>query len=166
MTDSIRRAINPELDARIAATKYTEEERANIETMIRFRGLERPFRREDLRNIIAKDYSANHHGMDALIKLTGIRSGYTNESIADRQDTIIEIIAKGDRVWAYFKMEGHHTGTLFGQEATGKPVSMHELAILRFNDEGLIVEASFFGDELELAMQVGLVPTANLPGEK
>ena len=157
-----RRAISPELDARIAAMDYTPEELANIETTIRFRSLDRPFKREDLVSIISKEYKATHHGMDALIAVTGDTKGYSQESMNDRRDTIVDIIAKGDRIWVYFRMDGHHTGRWFGQEASGKPISMHELGIFRFKD-GLIIEAAFMGEELELARQLGIVPTTQPP---
>jgi predicted ester cyclase len=70
-------------------------------------------------------------------------------------DTIEDIIAKEDRVWAVWTMRGTHTGQLFGIPPTGRDVEVLEAGVWRLVD-GLVAEAWFFGDELALLRQLGL----------
>ncbi|WP_309091039.1 ester cyclase [Phenylobacterium sp.] len=155
-----RRASNAEIDARIAAADYTAQERANIETTIRFLSAPRPIRPDDRARYFINDYKATRHGMDTLAQMWGKpHGGYNAASMNDRQDKIVDIIANGDRVWVYFQMNGHHTGPWYGREGTGRPISIHELGMLTYRD-GKIVEAYFLAEELELARQLGIVPSA------
>ena len=62
----------------------------------------------------------------------------------------MDLIAKGDRVWLYFQMNGHHTGPWFGLPGDGQPISVHENAYLTFKDNK-IIEARFEVEELLLA---------------
>jgi hypothetical protein len=76
-------------------------------------------------------------------------------------DTIEDLIAKDDRVWAVWTMRGTHTGQLFGIPATGQPIEILEAGIWRLVD-GLVIEAWFFGDELSLLRQLGIVEDPRL----
>jgi SnoaL-like polyketide cyclase len=58
-------------------------------------------------------------------------------------------------------MRGTHTGQLFGIPPTGKPIEILEAGIWRLAD-GLVVEAWFFGDELRLLRQLGVIDDAQL----
>jgi hypothetical protein len=78
--------------------------------------------------------------------------GYDASTCSDRVDTIEDLIAKDDRVWAVWTMRGTHTGQLFGIPATGQPIEILEAGIWRLVD-GLVIEAWFFGDELRLLRQ-------------
>jgi predicted ester cyclase len=92
----------------------------------------------------------------SLADITGMKdgSGYDANSIFNRVDTIEDIIAKGDRVWAVWTMRGVHAGQLFGIPATGRTVEVIEVGLWRIAD-GLVAEAWFFGDELALLRQLG-----------
>ena len=68
--------------------------------------------------------------------------GYDASSCSDRVDTIEDLIAKDDRVWAVWTMRGTHTGQLFGIPPTGKPIEILEVGIWRLAD-GLVIEAWF-----------------------
>lgn len=80
---------------------------------------------------------------------------YHPSAIADRKDEILDIIAKGDRVWCVWKIRGTHTGELFGIPATGREIELLEMGAWRFAD-GKVVEAWFFADEFALAAQLGV----------
>ncbi|TCO62755.1 ester cyclase [Actinocrispum wychmicini] len=89
-----------------------------------------------------------------------VPNGYNGQSVSDRVDTVEDIIAKDDRVWAVWTLRGHHTGTLFGIPATGRSLEVTEMGIWRIQD-GLVAEAWFFGDELTLLRQLGLPVTTD-----
>lgn len=81
-------------------------------------------------------------------------NGYSDASIPDRTNRVVGIIAKGDRVWVTWMIEGHHGAPIFGYPGSGKPISIRETAMLRFR-EGRIAEIDMLGDELGLYLQAG-----------
>src|SRR6202522_1010173 len=134
---------------------YTAEEQARIETVLRLRSA--PFSQR--KNYMHPAMVRHRWGFDSLADITGMKdgAGYDARTCADRVDTIEDLIAKGDRVWAVWTMRGTHTGQLFGIPATGRPIEVLETGIWRLQD-GLVAEAWFFGDELRLLRQLGVVP--------
>lgn len=92
-------------------------------------------------------------GFRGLEKFYGA-NGYHNDSLSDRINAVDTIIAKGDRVWVSWIIEGRHTGELFGFPGTGKPIKVRESAMIRFKD-GRIVESDYLGDDLALYLQAG-----------
>jgi len=83
--------------------------------------------------------------------------GMDDESINDRRNILLELTAKADKVWGIFRVVGTHTGSIYGIPATGRPVDVIEVALWRVED-GLIVEAWYFGDELGLLRQLAQNP--------
>ena len=67
-----------------------------------------------------------------------------------------DIIAEGDQVACRFTMTGTNTGDFMGP-ATGRPVSVSGLDIMRFRD-GKVVEHWGITDQLSLLEQLGLLP--------
>ena len=134
---------------------YTAEEQANIETVLRLRSA--PFSQR--KNYMHPAMVRHRWGFASLADITGMKdgAGYDARTCSDRVDTIEDLIAKGDRVWAVWTMRGTHTGQLFGIPATGRPIEVLETGIWRLKD-GLVAEAWFFGDELRLLRQLGVVP--------
>jgi predicted ester cyclase len=134
---------------------YTAEEQANIETVLRLRSA--PFSQRQ--NYMHAAMVRHRWGFASLADITGMKdgAGYDARTCSDRVDTIEDLIAKGDRVWAVWTMRGTHTGQLFGIPATGRPIEVLETGIWRLRD-GLVAEAWFFGDELRLLRQLGVVP--------
>jgi predicted ester cyclase len=102
-------------------------------------------------------------GFASLADISGMKdgTGYDASTCSDRMDTIEDLIAKDDRVWAVWTMRGTHTGQLFGIPATGKRIEILEAGIWRLVD-GLVIEAWFFGDELSLLRQLGIVEDPRL----
>lgn len=80
----------------------------------------------------------------------------------DLQITIEDIIAKGDKVWAYTTMRGTNTGEFMGMPATGKKIAVKGLDIVRFAN-GKAVEHWGLNDDLAMMQQLGMIP---MPGEE
>jgi hypothetical protein len=83
--------------------------------------------------------------------------GMDDESIRDRQNVLLELTAKDDKVWGIFRVVGTHTGSLYGIPATGRHVDVVEVGLWRVED-GQIVEAWYFGDELGMLRALGVNP--------
>lgn len=135
-----------------ALPAYTAQERSNIELVLALRAApieeRRRFQHPRLRH--------HRRGFAGLSELSGLGAdGYSAGSISDRIDTIEDIVAKDDRVWAVWTLRGTHTGPLFGIQATGRTVEVLEAGIWRIEDD-LVAESWFFGDELALLRQLGL----------
>lgn len=64
----------------------------------------------------------------------------------------------GDFVVAEGTMSGTHKGAFMGIPATKKAINLHGLDIAQFNKEGKLVKGTSYGNGLEMAMQLGLVP--------
>jgi len=74
-------------------------------------------------------------------------------SFPDVQITIEDIIAKGDKVWAYTTMRGTNKGEFMGQRATGKKIAIKRFDIMRFAN-GKIVETWGWSDGLAMMQQL------------
>ena len=132
----------------------TEQERANLELVLRFRGL--PFA-ERAKYTVA-GFTPSRMGMANLAELKEPGApGYNAESIPDREDEMLDVIAHGDRVWATWLIRGTHLGPLQGIAPTGRTIAVTEIGQWRVRD-GLITEAWFLVDELALLRQLGVWP--------
>ena len=83
--------------------------------------------------------------------------GMDDNSMRDRENILLELTAKNDKVWGIFRVVGTHTGPLYGIPETGRHIDVVEVGLWRVED-GLIVEAWYFGDELGLLRDLGLNP--------
>jgi len=83
--------------------------------------------------------------------------GMDDDSMRDRENILVELTAKNDKVLGIFRVVGTHTGPLYGIPATGRHIDIVEVGLWRVED-GLIAEAWYFGDELGLLRAVGLNP--------
>jgi predicted ester cyclase len=131
---------------------YTPREQANIETVLKLRSA--PFR--ERQSYMHPAMVRHRWGFASLADVSGMKdgAGYDASTCSDRMDTIEDLIAKDDRVWAVWTMRGTHTGQLFGIPATGRRIEILEAGIWRLVD-GLVIEAWFFGDELSLLRELG-----------
>ena len=69
------------------------------------------------------------------------------------------IIAEGDKVACTFSATGTHTGSAFnGIPASGKPIRITGVTILRFLDSGKCIERWNGSDTLPLLQQLGAIP--------
>jgi hypothetical protein len=140
------------VDEVLADPALTEEERANLELVLKFRQV--PF--SERAKYTVEGFKPSRRGMVHLDEVgTG---GYNADSIPDRVDDMIDIIAKGDRVWAVWLIRGTNLGQIHGIEPTGKTVAVLEVGQWRIED-GLIAEAWFLVDELGLLRQLGQWPS-------
>ena len=133
----------------------TEQEAANLDLVTRYRAAKVSERGP----FLAPDFRRHRAGFSHIGELFGMvgSAGLNDESIADRQNILIELTAKDDKVWGIFRLVGTHTGTVYGIPATGKPIDTIEVALWQVED-GLIKEAWYFGDELGLLRQLGVAP--------
>ena len=75
----------------------------------------------------------------------------------DRQMTIDDVVAEGDRVVARTTMTGTHQGEMLGIPATGKAVTQPSITIFRLVN-GKIAEGWFAADNLSFMQQLGVIP--------
>lgn len=144
-------------------TEHTEEESRNLDVIREVRRA----RFEERSAFQAPGYTAHRRGMATLTRRaeSAGSSGYGHGSIADREDQMLDMIAKGDRVWAVWMLRGMHAGELCGFPATGRLLEVLEVGIWRLVN-GKIAEAWFFADELALLEQLGVADSANEPAHK
>jgi steroid delta-isomerase-like uncharacterized protein len=94
----------------------------------------------------------------ALHGLTGATQLYTAYTTAfpDMRFTVEDVVAEGETVVIRYIFAGTHQGALRGIAATGKPVSVAGMVLLRFA-EGKVVEQRGVWDSLSLMQQLGVV---------
>ena len=80
-----------------------------------------------------------------------------DESMRDRENVLLDLTAKKDKVWGIFRVVGTHTGSFYGIPATGQHIDVVEVGLWRVED-GVIAEAWYFGDELGLLRAIGANP--------
>jgi len=76
----------------------------------------------------------------------------------DLQMVAEDVIASGDKAVARVRVTGRHMGSFMGIPATGKPVSVKLIDILRFGEDGKAREHWGVVDLLSLMQQIGAVP--------
>jgi predicted ester cyclase len=113
----------------------------------------------DRKPFLAPDFRRHRAGFTHIGELSGLEGpgGMDDESIRDRQNVLLELTAKDDRVWGIFRVIGTHTGSIYGIPATGRHVDVVEVGLWRVED-GLIAEAWYFGDELGMLRALGVNP--------
>jgi steroid delta-isomerase-like uncharacterized protein len=82
------------------------------------------------------------------------------QAFPDLRITIEQIVAEGDLVAVRFIGEGTNTGAANGLPATGKPIRIAGMAILRIVD-GKVVEQWPSFDQLDFLRQLGLMPASS-----
>jgi steroid delta-isomerase-like uncharacterized protein len=79
------------------------------------------------------------------------------QAFPDSRLTVEDLIAKDDKVVCRFVMSATHQGEFFGVPATGKPIRLPGITILRFVD-GKCVERWSQADFLGVLQQIGAIP--------
>ncbi len=112
-----------------------------------------------LNQVTAPDLVAHLPGAPGPQNREGMLHGISafSKAFSDRNLTIHDLIAEGDRVSARTSMTATHTGDYFGQAATGKHIVIKALTIEHIQDD-MIVERWFNYDRMDLMQQLGLVP--------
>lgn len=108
---------------------------------------------------LAPDFKRHRAGFTHIGELWDHQGpgGMDDNSMRDRQNILLELTAKNDKVWGIFRVVGTHTGSLYGIPETGRKVDVVEVGLWRVED-GLIAEAWYFGDELGMLRNLGLNP--------
>jgi len=108
-----------------------------------------------LDEILAPDYfdHTNQVGPDGLKQL--IKMAFA--AFPEYHETIIDIIAEGDKVWILVRINtGPHTGEFMGVAPTGKKLTTLAVDILRVVN-GKIVEYQDVVDRLDFLAQLGII---------
>lgn len=79
------------------------------------------------------------------------------ESVRDVKTTVTDLVAEGDRVVAYWRIEGIHHGTIFGVPGTGKPFTGTSISTITFRD-GKVVRYTVLPDRLGIIKQLSDEP--------
>jgi steroid delta-isomerase-like uncharacterized protein len=77
----------------------------------------------------------------------------------DMRMDVQDVIASGDKAVARLRVSGTHMGDFAGIPATGNPVSVNNIDIFRFNEDGLACEHWGVVDQLAMMQQLGVIPT-------
>jgi len=133
----------------------TEEERANIELVLKFRTASFKERSQ----YTVPGFKPSRIGMANLFEARPPNTpGFSAESIPDRHEEFLDIIVRGNRLWASWLVRGTHLGPMLGFAPSGRRFEVLEVGQWRI-ENGLIAEAWFFVDELALLRQIGQWPT-------
>ncbi|HEV2634430.1 MAG TPA: ester cyclase [Actinocrinis sp.] len=76
------------------------------------------------------------------------------ESVQDVKATVTDLVAEGDRVVVYWRIEGIHRGTIFGVPGSGKAFTGNSISTLTFSD-GKVVRYTVLPDRLGIIEQIG-----------
>jgi hypothetical protein len=77
--------------------------------------------------------------------------------------TFQAIHGEGDVVWARWTIEEEHDSGRYGVPPTGKVLTVEEVAMVRFDEQGRIAEGWFMRDPIEVLSQIGAKVTVE-PG--
>jgi len=97
----------------------------------------------------------NDHGRDGAWAVASTLHRW----MSDFSLTVEDIAVAGDIVWTRNRARGINTGPVLGNPASGKPVEIDVIDILRFED-GIAVEHWGIADQVGLMIQIGAVPGA------
>jgi steroid delta-isomerase-like uncharacterized protein len=70
-----------------------------------------------------------------------------------------DILVSGDKVVSRVTTTGTHRGDFLGIPASGQPVSIQVIDIMRFDEAGLFCEHWGLTDMMSLMQQIGAIPT-------
>lgn len=84
--------------------------------------------------------------------------GLLLSAFPDMQMDVEDLVAEGDKAVARVRATATHQGDFMGVPATGKPVEVQLIDIMRFDSDGLVCEHWGVVDMLSLLQQLGVVP--------
>ncbi len=89
----------------------------------------------------------------------GLKQFFTmfRAAFPDLHFQVNDLIAKGDKVWAYITIHGTHKGEFMGMAATDKKIAVKGFDIVRFAD-GKAVEHWGLTDSMTMMQQLGALP--------
>lgn len=105
------------------------------------------------KNVVLHVSPADVTGIDsAKAYYANYLTGFSNITF-----TIKDVFGQGDKLVKHWNFKGTHTGVFFGIPATGKPVNLDGVTLVRM-ENGKIAEERDFFDNLEFSQQLGLIP--------
>jgi predicted ester cyclase len=78
---------------------------------------------------------------------------WLRQAVENAHVTVTELIAEGDRVVVYWRLEGVHRGELFGVPATGRPIDGDSISTVTVRD-GRIVDYAVLPDRQQFIRQL------------
>ena len=111
--------------------------------------------------IVAADYIARI-GSNPPMDIAG-HSGFGAmfyQGFPDIYHTIDDVIAEGDQVTVRFTLRGAHTGDFMGIPATGRPIEVSAIAMMRVVG-GKVAQLTAQFDQVGMMQQLGVIP---IPG--
>ena len=108
-----------------------------------------------LDDIVAPDYFDHTHQRRGLENLKQVLNmGFAG--FPDWHETVDDMIAEGDTVWARLTYTGTHTGEFFGLPPTGNKATTKAVGIYRIVD-GKLTEGQWITDGMDLYKQTGAI---------
>lgn len=94
----------------------------------------------------------------------GLKEFFTmfRAAFPDLHFQVNDLVAKGDKVWAYITIHGTHKGQFMDMAATGKKIEIRGFDIIRFVN-GKAVEHWGLTDSMTMMQQLGAMP---MPGQE
>ncbi len=94
----------------------------------------------------------------------GLKDFFTmfRAAFPDLQFQVNDLVAKGDKVWAYITIRGTHKGQFMDMAATGKKIEIKGFDIIRLVN-GKAVEHWGLTDTMTMMQQLGAIP---IPGQE
>jgi steroid delta-isomerase-like uncharacterized protein len=77
----------------------------------------------------------------------------------DARADVVAVVAEGDLAVVHFHMTGTNSGAFMGMPATGKPIDVQGVDIMRF-ENGQAVEHWGYYEEAKMMQQLGLMPAS------
>ncbi|MCA1713494.1 MAG: ester cyclase [Actinobacteria bacterium] len=84
--------------------------------------------------------------------------GMALQAFPDMKMVVEDDAEAGDKVWARVRMTGTHQGEFMGMPPTGKSFDVQVIDILRFDEDGKVVEHWGVSQDLQMLQQLGIIP--------
>jgi len=109
------------------------------------------------KELLAPDFMAHLPGSPQNGEVFLQHNNVFNVAFSDRQITVEDLIAEGDKIMARITWRGIHSGDFQGLPPTGKQVVIGAFIVERIKDGKTVEHWSLF-DQRSMMQQLGLVP--------
>jgi steroid delta-isomerase-like uncharacterized protein len=106
---------------------------------------------------LADDFVEHEDLPDGVTSRDGVIGWFTMliGAFPDHAMTPRDVIDGGDKIVARVRLTGTHSGEFMGMPATGRPVDIELIDIMRFEDDGLVHEHWGISDQAAMMQQLG-----------
>src|SRR6476660_7286182 len=134
-----------------------------------------------MKKVFAPTFVRHRSGMGHIAKAAGIVQyppdmpvyerqrkgfGFMLGTFPHQERILHQMVGEGDIVAARWTIKTKWEGPLLGFPPTGQAVDFDEFAVIRFDDQGRMLEAWFILDELGLLQDLGLLKVPVASGEQ